>query len=62
MQGGITSFGHNEHIDEAKNMAQSIGFNNIRFKLTSRFIDELNYQDNKDINDPKKVKHVKASM
>ena len=36
MQGGIIGFINNEHsIDEAKNMAQSIGFNNIRFKLTT---------------------------
>ena len=26
MQGGIISLSHNEHLDEAKNMAQSIGF------------------------------------
>ena len=49
-------FGHNEHqVEEAKKMAQRMGFYGIRFKLTSRFIGELNYQENKDINDSKKV-------
>ena len=50
------SFGHNEHLaDEAKNGTKHRS-NNIRFKLTSRFIDELNYSKKiKKANDPKKI-------
>ena len=41
-------FGHNEHqIDQAIEMARSLGFEQFQIKLTNRFINDENYQGRK---------------
>lgn len=50
-------FGHNEHqVDDAVNIAKTMGFNQFQIKLTNRFVNDEQYKNNRQADENQNVK------